>query len=1381
MTSQTSDDSTVNSFYLAFYGRPADPAGLAFWSNQLQQANGDLTAISTAFSTSAEATARFGSEDAGARITDIYQQLFNRAPDAAGVAYWLDVMNNGKTSLANVAIAIMNGAQGSDGQLVELRKQAMDSFTTQVQSSGSSYSGYAAVEAARVLVRAVTLETGAKDMDMLVKAAVSFADTATKTPAVVDAIATGTTLLALFDTARGNADPAALAQTLADTAKAAAGNPATLDSLLRGGGMAKVLQVMPSDATLHDVVDALASGGLPAAVDVVYPSYYVNLAFKGVTQGEGDTRIDNVTNVANADVRFSYAGKTQGAQHFEYSTDGVHWISKGIVADTAGGVITIKGIDLTQGIAAGSGAPNLHIKTPVEGQPNLTTTVSLRAVDANGTTSASAEQKIVYDHYAATPHVVLINDTAGAQIGSDYDMVTRDSAYTLDGIEAGATVEFLVDTVTTPMIENTGPNQAAPQMQSLVIPGAKWSAAAPELKEGLNSFSVRQTDAAGNVSKISHVEITLDTKAPAAPVIALVKDSGIAGDGITSDGRVSIGGLDLDSASAWEYSVDGGKNWTFGAVNDGSGKAVLDLTAQGNGVKDVQVRQYDAAGNVGTASNHVGFTLDAAAPAFSLDIAFKGVTQGERDTVVDNVTNVGSVAVQFSYAGKDLGIGQHFEYSLDGVTWSTARLTVSAADHVVTIAGVDLTQGTPLGPKWWLKAPIETQPNLQTTVTLRAADDNGATTTPVSQKIVYDHYAAMPYVVLNNDTAGAALGSVYDMVTSDPGYTVSGVEDGAIVEYLAGDTRSESPKASAAWTREAPLLHEGLNDVAVRQTDAAGNVSFYYHNLITLDTHAPAAPVIAMLTDSGIAGDGITNVGMVSISGLDTTAATAWEYSIDGGKHWSFGDTVGNSGTATLDLSRAGDGHADIQVRQYDAAGNVGAASNTLGATLDTHAPLAPVFDHVQGAKATAPSVTDLSSAAVYFTYGAGLDAGDAFEYRVDGGKWASVTDGAWNGATHTLTIDGIDLGLSDHTVDVRVVDAAGNEGAVASQLIDSTANNVPEKSVVSSVDFDLGSGGIFMNTTPDNIIAAKGAGSQDGAANKATLVLQDMHTGVATVTAANYLDSSAFSVFQGGVHLSSAPALGLYRLGWSDDTFLTDGQSGKGYVAAGSTTFAGGVAGKTLVQGFVIGQTLKAAGGTVDQAGTSLNTAFIDDGQSTTQITSGHSMDLIADNGGTLRIVYNQFVKGAQDLILGFDSGNDKILLGGQAASLVDADGNGAISWAVADKSPYIVTADKEAVEVAVSGPLRISSFESDLGYDARTLNSVLDFGDIQQDHGVLILANDQDHGVLFYYNNMDDNGKIDAGELTVVNVFSGGVIHNADIQLVGVAALPPPSSTNG
>jgi hypothetical protein len=190
--------------------------------------------------------------------------------------------------------------------------------------------------------------------------------------------------------------------------------------------------------------------------------------------------------------------------------------------------------------------------------------------------------------------------------------VTQAPTYKLVGVEAGATVEYQVDQVlTTTVIGPTGytGNLVMPQQQ-MIIPGSGWSVDQPLMHEGLNSFTVRQTDSAGNVSDTRHVQITVDTHAPSAPLISLVTDSGTAGDGITNVGQVAIDGLEANTTSGWEYSLDGGLNWTFQELNNGSGHAMLDLTSLGDGPKNVLVHQIDAAGNVGESAS-LGFTLES--------------------------------------------------------------------------------------------------------------------------------------------------------------------------------------------------------------------------------------------------------------------------------------------------------------------------------------------------------------------------------------------------------------------------------------------------------------------------------------------------------------------------------------------------------------------------------------------------------------------------------------------------------------------------------------------------------------------------------------------------------------------------------------------------
>jgi len=610
MSTQTTFASTVNSFYLAFYGRPADPAGLAFWTKQLANNDGNLSAITQAFASSEEAQVRYGADTVNERISEIYQALFNRAPDSVGLAYWSNVVGQGHASLADVAVAIMGGAQGIDKALTALRQTAVDAFTAQVEASGSQYSGYASVEAARILVRAVTVDTATGDIDTLVKAAVSFADTATKTPQVVDAIATGTTLLALFDTTRGKGDPVALAQTLADTAKAAAGNPVTLDSLLRGGGMDQVLKVMPANASLKDVVAALAKGGLPAAIEVVYPptpvvtapvpTFNLKLAFEHVTQDELDGTDDNVTNQSTADVTFSYTGRDlRTGQHFEYSLDGKHWTDANIEVDANNNTVILKQVQLGYQFPSLTMSGDDNAMSIMAPAPEQTVTIALRAVDANGTTTTPVTQTIVFDGYTLSPYVSLTTDSYYGKFGSDDDLVTNDGMLNLEFVEAGATVEYQVQQ----QIGRVSANDAsAPDV---------WTTQ-PALHEGMNVVEVRVTDLAGN-RNYQQFTFTLDTQAPDTPAIAL---HNAPSNGSTTSGLIDITGLDQNTDTAWEYSTDKGKTWTYGDTNDGSGADTLELSDVGS--YSVQVRQYDVAGNIGTRTAALDFTIEVPAPTPTL-------------------------------------------------------------------------------------------------------------------------------------------------------------------------------------------------------------------------------------------------------------------------------------------------------------------------------------------------------------------------------------------------------------------------------------------------------------------------------------------------------------------------------------------------------------------------------------------------------------------------------------------------------------------------------------------------------------------------------------------------------------------------------------------
>jgi len=97
--------------------------------------------------------------------------------------------------------------------------------------------------------------------------------------------------------------------------------------------------------------------------------------------------------------------------------------------------------------------------------------------------------------------------------------------------------------------------------------------------DGPKTIWVRARDEFGNTSEIVVAQCTLDTMAPQRPVANAVPD----------DAATVFTLNNLESAGSWAYSVDQGQSWI-----PGRGTTV---TAAGNALESLLIRQQDAAGN----------------------------------------------------------------------------------------------------------------------------------------------------------------------------------------------------------------------------------------------------------------------------------------------------------------------------------------------------------------------------------------------------------------------------------------------------------------------------------------------------------------------------------------------------------------------------------------------------------------------------------------------------------------------------------------------------------------------------------------------------------------------------------------------------------------
>lgn len=165
----------VQQIYVGYFGRPADAAGLAYFAERFMAAGAPtgIVEMSRAYSTNPDARALmdvFGTSqesrdlypgDNGVFIDAVYQNLFGRAADADGKAYWVAAIDTGKMTRASAAVSVMAGAQDSDIGVIDKKATAAASFTAALDTvqRTRAYDGLPANALVRTLLSGVKLGT----------------------------------------------------------------------------------------------------------------------------------------------------------------------------------------------------------------------------------------------------------------------------------------------------------------------------------------------------------------------------------------------------------------------------------------------------------------------------------------------------------------------------------------------------------------------------------------------------------------------------------------------------------------------------------------------------------------------------------------------------------------------------------------------------------------------------------------------------------------------------------------------------------------------------------------------------------------------------------------------------------------------------------------------------------------------------------------------------------------------------------------------------------------------------------------------------------------------------------------------------------------------
>lgn len=140
----------IQNLYIAYFGRPADPVGLAFWTEQVNAANGNLSAAIAGFATSTESGALYAGVSLGDKVTAIYQNLFNRAPEPTGLAFWVAKLVSGEISDAQAAYEILSAAGPGDAAAIGNKLSVAKAFTAALDTP-AEIAGYNGLTAASLV------------------------------------------------------------------------------------------------------------------------------------------------------------------------------------------------------------------------------------------------------------------------------------------------------------------------------------------------------------------------------------------------------------------------------------------------------------------------------------------------------------------------------------------------------------------------------------------------------------------------------------------------------------------------------------------------------------------------------------------------------------------------------------------------------------------------------------------------------------------------------------------------------------------------------------------------------------------------------------------------------------------------------------------------------------------------------------------------------------------------------------------------------------------------------------------------------------------------------------------------------------------------------
>ncbi|MFV9681711.1 DUF4214 domain-containing protein [Pseudomonas sp. NY15367] len=259
--------SDLQQLYIGYFGRAADQAGLNFWLDAINNGGLTLANVHTAFVNSDEYNAQYEGLTVSAKVAAVYENVLGRVADEGGLDFWVNAINNGLITEDQLIEGLLSGLSANDAAIISNKIVVANYYTS---AKGDAYVEASKAESADILkdVDATVASVSAALNDVAAVTGVSNAQLASAL-ATLDAAQTAEQAYAeayLGDAATGTAADVTTAQGQINTA---VGTAATaLNTAITAVGGTAVVPGTDSAANIAVKVQAavtLAANNVAAA------------------------------------------------------------------------------------------------------------------------------------------------------------------------------------------------------------------------------------------------------------------------------------------------------------------------------------------------------------------------------------------------------------------------------------------------------------------------------------------------------------------------------------------------------------------------------------------------------------------------------------------------------------------------------------------------------------------------------------------------------------------------------------------------------------------------------------------------------------------------------------------------------------------------------------------------------------------------------------------------------------------------------------------------------------------------------------------------------------------------------------------------------------